>query len=95
MIALFDEPRENGDPSGFDRKPSTRNAYYCRRQQQFLLLRNHIINWVPAFSERVEQATVCDFYQSMVRIAREFVTWDHEQLEGSEGNNERRRSGHN
>ena len=52
---------------------------YKLRQQSFL--EKHIINWVPEFGKRLEQATDNEFYRSLAGFTRQFVWWDYDRFE--------------
>lgn len=55
---------------------------YKLRQQSFL--EKHIINWVPEFGERLEQATSNQFYERLASFTRQFVWWDCDRFEPPE-----------
>jgi putative dimethyl sulfoxide reductase chaperone len=61
---------------------------YKLRQQSFL--EKHIINWVPEFGERLEQATSNQFYKSLAAFTRQYVWWDYDRFEAPESEKELR-----
>jgi TorA maturation chaperone TorD len=56
-------------------------AFFAYRLRQQSFLENHIINWVPAFAERLEQVAQIEFYRELANFTRRFVRWDHDRFE--------------
>jgi TorA maturation chaperone TorD len=67
--------------AGESQNSETESAY---RQRQQMFLKDHIMNWVPALSSLVEEATVVEFYRQLARLTREFVIWDYGHCEASD-----------
>jgi TorA maturation chaperone TorD len=59
-------------------------AFFAYRLRQQSFLENHIINWVPAFAERLEQVAQIEFYRELANFTRRFVRWDHDRFEASQ-----------
>lgn len=56
---------------------------YGNKREAFM--KEHVIVWVPAFLQIIERATTSDFYRSLARIAREFISWDYKRLSEIKG----------
>lgn len=59
---------------------SSQEAMASVREQR-AFLREHLLNWVPALCEDIEERTATDFYRGVARMAAAYLASDNELLE--------------